>query len=144
MPERCPKSHPICGPVQRASWDSSVPTRELGRGCQECVAFGYSILFVHQKLTPIVIVDVSGPTVPEEVVGGEDIPRHSGYSQSKWIAECMLMDAAKRTKLRPVVVRVGQLTGSDNGAWNEKDWFPALVKSSRHLGCLPELQGVRR
>lgn len=40
-------------------------------------------------------------------------------------------------------MRVGQITGSKSGAWNPAEWFPALVKSSIYLGCIPEMENVR-
>lgn len=52
----------------------------------------------------------------------------------------MLYRAAKETSLRPLVVRVGQIAGGLNGSWNTSDWIPAIVKSSRALGCLPKFK----
>ncbi|KAG7442861.1 acetyl-CoA synthetase-like protein [Guyanagaster necrorhizus] len=72
---------------------------------------------------------------PSGVVG-------QGYSESKWLGEQMLYRAAKETSLRPLVVRVGQIAGGVNGSWNTSDWIPAIVKSSRALGCLPEFKGT--
>jgi len=72
---------------------------------------------------------------PEVAVG-------QGYAESKWIAERILDAAAERTSLRPVVVRLGQVCGEGNGTWNEKEWFPSLVKSGLTLNCLPRLDGV--
>jgi thioester reductase-like protein len=40
------------------------------------------------------------------------------------------------------VVRVGQISGGVNGAWNTSDWVPAIIKSSVTLGCLPGINGV--
>ncbi|KAK0205437.1 acetyl-CoA synthetase-like protein [Desarmillaria ectypa] len=72
---------------------------------------------------------------PKVVVG-------QGYSESKWVGEQMLYRAAKETSLRPLIVRVGQIAGGVNGSWNTSDWIPAIVKSSRALGCLPEFKGI--
>ncbi|EIW80016.1 hypothetical protein CONPUDRAFT_126465 [Coniophora puteana RWD-64-598 SS2] len=37
-----------------------------------------------------------------------------------------------------LIARVGQLCGtSGNGAWNAKEWFPALVQASQAMGCFP-------
>ncbi|SJL10486.1 uncharacterized protein ARMOST_13872 [Armillaria ostoyae] len=72
---------------------------------------------------------------PSDVVG-------QGYSESKWVGEQMLYRAAKEMSLRPLVVRVGQIAGGVNGSWNTSDWIPAIVKSSRALGCLPEFKGM--
>ena len=66
----------------------------------------------------------------------------SGYAQSKWIIERLLNIAEEETDLRPITVRVGQICGSSNGSWNRNEWFPSLVISSKHLGCLPALAQV--
>lgn len=67
----------------------------------------------------------------------------SGYSESKWVCESILGAASKNTSLKPVVVRVGQLSGmSTSGCWNTKEWVPALFKSSIQLGCLPLIENV--
>ncbi|PSR76147.1 hypothetical protein PHLCEN_2v8645 [Hermanssonia centrifuga] len=71
-----------------------------------------------------------GPVDPEIAVG-------SGYSESKWVAEKLLDEAASRSALRPLVVRVGQLSGSRSGAWKETEWFPSLIQSSVYLKCFP-------
>lgn len=67
----------------------------------------------------------------------------NGYGESKWVAENILDVAHKKTPLRPVIVRVGQLCGSTlNGSWNPWEWFPAIVQSYKILGCLPGGVGV--
>lgn len=66
-----------------------------------------------------------------------------GYSESKWIAERILNEAAKATPLQPVVVRIGQISGGLNGSWNTSDWVPLIIKSSLKMGVLPDLKGVR-
>ncbi|KAL5513471.1 hypothetical protein ACEPAH_3870 [Sanghuangporus vaninii] len=64
----------------------------------------------------------------------------NGYSESKWVCEKLLEIASSRTSLRPITVRIGQLSGMTNGGfWNQKEWMPALIKSSVYLGCLPNL-----
>lgn len=68
----------------------------------------------------------------------------SGYSESKWVCEQLLATAAERTPLKPIVVRIGQMTGSStNGYWNPKEWAPTLFRSSASIGYLPSVAGVR-
>jgi hypothetical protein len=83
-------------------------------------------------------------SVVEENLSNPEVAVGTGYSESKWVAERILDTAAERTALRPVVVRLGQVCGDGSGTWNEKEWFPSLVKSALTLGCLPSLDGVRR
>ena len=66
----------------------------------------------------------------------------SGYPESKWIAEHVLRKSSERTGLPTVTVRLGQVTGNKVGYWNEREWFPALVKSALFTHCLPDIEGV--
>ncbi|KAI0750820.1 hypothetical protein C8Q80DRAFT_1268136 [Daedaleopsis nitida] len=43
-----------------------------------------------------------------------------GYGESKWVAERILQNT---------------------GYWNEREWFPALVKSAFSVRCLPDVEG---
>jgi thioester reductase-like protein len=65
-----------------------------------------------------------------------------GYAESKWVAESILRRASETTPLRPVSVRVGQLSGGVNGNWNASDWVPSIVCSAVSIGCLPDGAGV--
>ncbi|KAF8873111.1 acetyl-CoA synthetase-like protein [Infundibulicybe gibba] len=85
-------------------------------------------------------LDAQG-VVPEGPVGNPAVAAGMGYSESKWVAEQLLILAARASNLCPIIVRVGQLTGSSRAVWNESEWFPCLVKSSIALGCLPALEG---
>ncbi|KAK0463111.1 uncharacterized protein EV420DRAFT_1618923 [Desarmillaria tabescens] len=77
----------------------------------------------------------------EEFLADPAISAGWGYGESKWVAEYILEEVSKSTALMPVVVRTGQLTGGANGAWNVKEWFPSLVKSSQDMKCLPDIPG---
>ncbi|KAH7912698.1 hypothetical protein BJ138DRAFT_1083028 [Hygrophoropsis aurantiaca] len=66
-----------------------------------------------------------------------DVAISSGYTQSKWVSEEILMNAARKTPLKPLIVRVGQLAGGLSGAWNISEWVPALIQSAEALRCLP-------
>ncbi|KAK0497789.1 hypothetical protein EDD18DRAFT_1159316 [Armillaria luteobubalina] len=77
----------------------------------------------------------------EEPLADPTVSAGWGYGESKWVAEYILEEAVKSTTLKPIIVRTGQLTGGINGAWNIKEWFPSLVKSSQDLKCLPDVPG---
>ncbi|KAF7349949.1 Acetyl-CoA synthetase-like protein [Mycena venus] len=63
----------------------------------------------------------------------------NGYQQSKWIAEEILRIAGESyATAKMLVVRVGQLCGGTNGAWNAQEWVPAIVQSGKFVGCLPD------
>lgn len=76
------------------------------------------------------------PLEDPSVVGGR------GYTESKWVAEQILLSASKQTDLRPVIVRAGQMAGDRRGRWNEREWFPALIKSSVLQRSLPDVPEV--
>ena len=63
----------------------------------------------------------------------------NGYSQSEWVSERMLEVAAEQTSLRPVIIRVGQVSGSVNGCWNPLEWIPGIVQSAGLTKSLPSL-----
>ncbi|KAH7907693.1 hypothetical protein BJ138DRAFT_455649 [Hygrophoropsis aurantiaca] len=73
---------------------------------------------------------LEAPIEPSVAVG-------TGYSESKWVSEQILLEAAGQTSLRPLIVRVGQLCGGLGGAWNSSEWVPALVQSAEKIKCLP-------
>ncbi|KAI0332192.1 acetyl-CoA synthetase-like protein [Cubamyces sp. BRFM 1775] len=78
---------------------------------------------------------------PETTLDDPGSPFGSGYPEAKWIAEHILQNATKATGVRTVVMRLGQVCGDRLGHWNEKEWFPALVKSAQFLRCLPDVDG---
>ncbi|KAJ6471946.1 hypothetical protein C8R45DRAFT_1013633 [Mycena sanguinolenta] len=84
-----------------------------------------------------VFQDVDGAPFSEAKIESA-IAAGTGYQQSKWIAEEILLKAGESTSLKPLVVRVGQLCGGINGAWNAQEWVPALVQSAKILGCIPD------
>jgi hypothetical protein len=61
----------------------------------------------------------------------------SGYGESKWVAEALLIEAVARTPLHVVIVRTGQVSGGLNGYWNSSDWFPSMIQSASCVKCLP-------
>ncbi|KAI0647275.1 acetyl-CoA synthetase-like protein [Trametes meyenii] len=78
---------------------------------------------------------------PEIPLDDPSVPSATGYSQSKWIAERILQAVSQVTGLHATVVRLGQVCGDRTGYWNEKEWFPTLVKSAHFLHCLPDVEG---
>jgi len=79
--------------------------------------------------------------VPEEPAAPESATV-SGYSQSKWVSERILEIAAAQTSLRPVITRVGQVSGGVNGCWNPLEWIPGIVQSAALTRSLPSLGKV--
>lgn len=49
---------------------------------------------------------------------------------------------SRETGLATTTIRVGQISGGENGFWSTTDWVPNLLVSSLELGCLPDAKGV--
>ncbi|KAF8320368.1 acetyl-CoA synthetase-like protein [Clavulina sp. PMI_390] len=76
--------------------------------------------------------------VPEEPIGDPQVSVGTGYGESKYI-----LDRVRgQTGLSTTSIRLGQLSGSVNGAWSTSGWFPILLKSSLALRCLPDSPGI--
>ncbi|KAJ7244352.1 hypothetical protein C8J57DRAFT_1725733 [Mycena rebaudengoi] len=73
-----------------------------------------------------------------EVPIDAEIAIGTGYTESKWVSEEIIARSANSTPLKALVVRVGQLCGGINGAWNANEWVPALIQSASIVGCIPE------
>ena len=84
------------------------------------------------------------PPVPEIPIDDPASPFGSGYSESKWVSERVLQNVTEQRGLHTVVMRLGHVAGDRMGYWNEREWFPALVKSALFTRCLPDVDGVRR
>lgn len=67
----------------------------------------------------------------------------TGYGESKWIGEYMLLRVAEKTDVPVQIVRLAQICGDQDGYWNEEEWFPCMVKSAFFTKCLPDIHGVR-
>ncbi|KAL2869078.1 uncharacterized protein BJX67DRAFT_387180 [Aspergillus lucknowensis] len=87
--------------------------------------------------------------------GGDQVPEHQmadptwtvdmGYAKAKWVCEGLLGDAAQLSagSFQPLVVRLGQLTGSNrSGFWTKTEHLPTLVSTSAKIGALPHLTGT--
>lgn len=71
-----------------------------------------------------------------------DVAVGSGYGESKWVAESILWLAGRQTVLKPIVARVGQVSGGVNGCWNASEWIPSIVQSAAFVKCLPVVDQV--
>ncbi|KAH9939775.1 acetyl-CoA synthetase-like protein [Epithele typhae] len=78
-------------------------------------------------------------SIPEAPASASSPPIGMGYAEAKWVAEQMLFDAMSSAGISGTAVRLGQICGDKMGHWNEKEWFPAMIKSSIALRCLPDL-----
>ncbi|KAG1732311.1 hypothetical protein EDB19DRAFT_1912149 [Suillus lakei] len=79
----------------------------------------------------------SSTAVEEALIHDPSISIGTGYIESKWVAEHILAAAADATRLKPTIIRVGQLTGGRNGHWKTTEWIPSMISSGLLLGALP-------
>jgi len=61
----------------------------------------------------------------------------SGYAQSKWVAEQLVVSVAERLDLRAMVLRLGLVAGSSHGAINAADTFSKVLTGTALLGIAP-------
>lgn len=83
--------------------------------------------------------------VPETPMDDPEVTAPFGYPEAKWVCEQILLQSAKAhtARFEPIVVRVGQLTGSTVAAnWSATEHLPSMFKSSQTLGALPDISGV--
>ena len=82
-------------------------------------------------------------SVPERPFeeGEMGVAQKIGYGESKHVAEEVISRACGESGIRANVLRVGQIAGpvgEQGGKWNETEWMPAMIKTSKALGCVPE------
>ncbi|RPD79527.1 acetyl-CoA synthetase-like protein [Lentinus tigrinus ALCF2SS1-7] len=81
------------------------------------------------------------PPIPEVPVEPSSAVE-SGYSASKWVAEKLLQNVSEHKGIPTTIVRLGQVCGNRLGHWNEKEWFPAMIKSALFTHSLPDVDGT--
>lgn len=80
--------------------------------------------------------------VPEAVLPiHQNLPSAMGYGESKYVSELLLAGSPLIN-----ILRVGQIAGpvskDATGKWNENEWFPSLVRTSKKLDMLPDSLGL--
>ncbi|MDI1486702.1 MAG: putative NRPS-like protein biosynthetic cluster [Ramalina farinacea] len=83
--------------------------------------------------------------VPETPMISEDYSNSIGYAKAKLVCERIVERAAHDLSghIEASSIRIGQMSGSSKaGYWNSDEHLPALFKSSRAIGSLPDLHGT--
>ncbi|KAF2204124.1 acetyl-CoA synthetase-like protein [Delitschia confertaspora ATCC 74209] len=69
-----------------------------------------------------------------------------GYAESKAVAEQILAHAVAVSRISVAILRVGQIAGpigsKSGGVWNQNEWFPLLLKTSKPLGKIPDAEAL--
>ena len=101
------------------------------------IAFVSSVSSVSEWPTP---GNNRGFPVPDTFIHDLGAAQSMGYSESKLVAEHILHQASTTPKVNSTILRVCQIAGplTEKGKWNEDEWVPALVKTSKAMGCLPK------
>jgi thioester reductase-like protein/amino acid adenylation domain-containing protein len=105
-------------------------------------------LACRQKAKPVHHVSTNGIFPPgmglcEEETDLDELTeaREDGYGQSKWVAEKLVREAARRG-LPVCIYRPGNISGhSESGASNPRDLLGAVIVESTRLGSAPEVEG---
>ncbi|KAI0764139.1 hypothetical protein BD413DRAFT_673489 [Trametes elegans] len=132
----------------KVDFNLSLPSFEVDiQGARNLVDLAISSPF---KPTPTVLsvssigvfMNYRGPSpAPEVSLDDPASPYDTGYSEGKWVTEHVLQNATKECDVHTVVMRLEQVTGDRLGHWNEKEWFPAFVKSALFQKSLPDVEG---
>ena len=89
--------------------------------------------------------DWTGKPITESIPEEYTIPAiNMGYAQSKYVAERVLATAAREKGLGVSIIRPGQISGPSEvpgPPWNDTDWFPGLLKTSKEIDFLPHSLG---
>lgn len=85
-----------------------------------------------------------GSAVPEIPVEDSAVVLPQGYGESKHVAERILLEASRRSRVPSTVYRVGQIAGptTPSGQWNPHEWLPTIIATSKALGKIPTSIGA--
>lgn len=82
---------------------------------------------------------------PEEPVESYDVAWHTGYGQSKHVAERLLATAANRLSSPITILRLGQVgpaTVGNGGKWSSQDWMQSMALLSKTTALIPKDMGI--
>ncbi|KAJ5811852.1 hypothetical protein N7474_008153 [Penicillium riverlandense] len=85
------------------------------------------------------------PAVPEVPIENSAVVLPQGYGESKYVAERICLEASRRCRMETTIYRVGQIAGptTASGQWNQHEWIPAIIATSKALGQVPNWLGGR-
>ncbi|KAL4966920.1 uncharacterized protein BDV14DRAFT_170376 [Aspergillus stella-maris] len=86
----------------------------------------------------------NGASIPEVPFEDCNVTLRQGYGEAKHICERIYLAASKQSGVPISIHRLGQIAGpsSEKGFWNTSEWLPALVKTSKFIGKIPESLGA--
>ncbi|KAF4627915.1 hypothetical protein G7Y89_g10239 [Cudoniella acicularis] len=79
-------------------------------------------------------------SIPDGSIEALEYAAGMGYAQSKLVGEHIVRNAA-RAGAQAYVLRIGQVVGNkENGAWNDHEFLPSMIRSALTLKALPALE----
>lgn len=98
--------------------------------------YGAFIFFISTISTATIYsASHTGPML-ESVIDEFSLPQAIGYADSKYVAERLFDEAARVSGVRSAICRARQ-DPKGKGVWRTEGYFPSLIKSVLHMGCLP-------
>ncbi|KAH8706029.1 hypothetical protein BGW36DRAFT_21546 [Talaromyces proteolyticus] len=101
-------------------------------------------LFFLSSVSSVLGHQIDSYRIPEAVIETKS-PAPNGYGSSKYVAEQLLLHAARNGSSTGMsLARVGQVAGAvqSPGLWNKNEWLPSLILSSLHVGAIPDNIGT--
>lgn len=93
--------------------------------------------------TPYYTETRSGAVMESDNLDGASTGLGSGYGQSKWVAERLLMQASRERNLPAAIVRPGYILGDTrSGVTNSDDFLWRLMKGCLELGQVPVIRNA--
>ena len=86
------------------------------------------------------VVQTKDAIVPEALPTDFSVIQHTGYAQSKLVAEHICSNAISQTAIPLSVIRIGQLVGDTvHGIWNYSEAIPLMLQTATTFGVLPAI-----
>ncbi|KAJ8067956.1 hypothetical protein OCU04_003538 [Sclerotinia nivalis] len=108
-------------------------------------------LFFISSISSVMGYKTASSSTPEKIILPSTNPNKpivgpNGYAESKFLSEILISYASDKFSSHGYefsLARVGQIAGpvKNKGIWNKTEWFPSLVLSSIHIGCIPSSLG---
>ncbi|KAI5285162.1 hypothetical protein KEM54_000776 [Ascosphaera aggregata] len=78
--------------------------------------------------------------IPEAQIRDISYATGTGYSQSKYVGEMIMIDAVKKGA-NTINVRIGQTVGdTKEGIWNDTDSYPLMIRAATVMKMIPDVR----
>ncbi|KAI5302744.1 putative NRPS-like protein biosynthetic cluster [Ascosphaera pollenicola] len=81
-----------------------------------------------------------GTVIPDAPIKDISYATATGYSQSKYVGEEIILDAARKGA-NAFNVRIGQIVGDTReGVWNDTDSYPLIIRAATVMKVIPDIK----